>query len=379
MYFIFYRSTSPSARTLVAMNLGHIMKTLFWAALLVVGAAGGGFAYRGNLQEQRASALVISSPEGINEGSFVRLGGTDQWVQIRGEDRNNPVLLVLHGGPGMTYVPFTPLFKSWEKAFTVVLWERRGVGKTYASNGPEPVGTLTFNRMATDGIELAEYLRQRLHKEKIILLGHSVGSVVGVLMAKQRPDLFYAYVGTDQIADMARNEAVSYDMLVKRVAAEGDIKRQKEVADIGPPPYTDADRWFEKQRLISATDPVMKSFENRLFPMIATAPGYSMKEMMAVGQGLKYSAAALLSEMMSLELRKLAITFKLPVIFILAENDVLDPTALAVEYFGMIEAPKKELAILKGAGHSAVLMMPEEFLKELVAKVRPLADVSGRP
>ena len=117
---------------------------------------------------------------------------------------------------------------------------------------------------------------------------------------------------------------------------------------------------------------MVTSFENTLFKMIATAPGYSMKEMMALGQGLKYSAAALLPEMMSLDLRSMGTTFKLPVIFILAENDVLDPTALAVEYFGTIVAPKKELAILKGTGHSAVLINSEEFLRELLERVRPL-------
>ena len=350
----------------------RVFRLIAVAGLSVSGLAVGGLSYRTVLQHQRADALAITAPEGINEASFVRFGGTDQWVQIRGENVNNPVLLILHGGPGMSYVPFTSLFKSWEAHFTVVLWERRGVGKTFALNGEEAPGTLTFSRLAADGIELAELLKGRLHQEKVILLGHSVGSVVGVLMAKQRPDLFHVYVGTDQIVDMARNESVSYDMLAARVAARGDVKLQQQVADIGAPPYTDANRWFEKQRLISATDPVVTSFENTLFKMIATAPGFSMKEMMALGQGLKYSAAALLPEMMSLDLRSMGTTFKLPVIFILAENDVLDPTALAVEYFGTIVAPKKELAILKGTGHSAVLINSEEFLRELLERVRPL-------
>ncbi|MBI4885813.1 MAG: alpha/beta hydrolase [Acidobacteria bacterium] len=355
-----------------------MFKLLAVAGLSATGLAVGMLSYRTILQHERASTLTITASEGIDEGAFVRLGGTEQWVQIRGENVNNSVLLVLHGGPGMSYVPFTALFKSWEQHFTVVQWERRGVGKTLALNGEEPKGSLSFRRLSADGIELAEYLRGRLHQEKLILLGHSVGSVIGVRMVKERPDLFHAYVGTDQIVDMALNESVSYQMLVERVAARGDAKLQQEVADIGAPPYTDVNRWFNKQRLISATDPVVTGFENKLFRMIATAPGYSMKEMMALGQGLKYSAAALLPEMMTLNLRALGATIELPVVFILAENDVLDPTALAVEYFNAIVAPRKDLAMLKGTGHSAVLINSDEFLRELLMRVRPLASARVR-
>src|SRR5262249_13218958 len=159
-------------------------------------------------------ALVVQSPDGIDEALFINVGGLDQWITIRGEDRANPVILMLHGGPGMSYVPFATLFRDWEKHFTIVQWDRRGVGKTYGKNGE--VGSITLNLLASDGIALADSLRRRLGKDRVILIGHSVGSVVGVLMAKQRPDLFYAYVGTDQIADMRKNESVSYRLLRER-------------------------------------------------------------------------------------------------------------------------------------------------------------------
>lgn len=340
-------------------------------ALVVVSA--GGLSYRSLLQHRTAARLEMHQPAAIAEAGFVQIGGVDQWVQIRGEDSLNPVLLILSGGPGMPYTALTPIFKSWEKDFTVVMWDRRGVGKTFARLGAEGTGSITFDGLANDGVELTEYLRRRLHKDKILLLGHSVGSVLGVLMAQAHPELFSAYVGTDQIVDMARNESLSYELLVQRVNAGTDPKLRKEVADLGAPPYTDVNRWFDKQRLISATDPVSKSFENTLFPMIMTAPGYSMKEMAAVGQGLKYSAAALLAEMMSLDIRKRGTSFKTPFILIEAERDVLDPTPLALEYFQSIDAPAKRLAILEGAGHNAVMMKPDVFLAELVALARPFA------
>src|SRR5579871_1755927 len=146
-------------------------------------------------QRQLAQELAIHSPNGIDEAMYVKIGGNEQWIQIRGQDRNNPVLLCLHGGPGATWIPLTALFVPWEKDFTVVQWDQRGAGKTLEVSGASIAATMSVDRMTQDGIEVAEFLRTHLHKDKVILLGHSSGSILGIHIVKQRPDLFYAYVG----------------------------------------------------------------------------------------------------------------------------------------------------------------------------------------
>ncbi|WP_153043293.1 alpha/beta fold hydrolase, partial [Bacillus cereus] len=151
-------------------------------------------------QSKNAKELQINTPNSIIEGYYVKIGGIDQWITIRGENRNNPVLLLIHGGPASTYSIFSPLLRSWEKHFVIVQWDQRGAGKTFGKNGKEGSGTVTFNRRAQDGVEVAEYLRDKLGHRKVILIGSSVGSLIGIMMAKLRPDLFYAYVGTDQNA-----------------------------------------------------------------------------------------------------------------------------------------------------------------------------------
>jgi pimeloyl-ACP methyl ester carboxylesterase len=164
---------------------------------IVVAAAGLGFrAYR---QHLAAETLAIRSPAGVQEGEFVDIGGIKQWVQIRGEDRDNPVLLFVHGGPGGTTLPISSGWRPWEKHFTVVQWDQRGAGRTYGAAGDTLGPTMTLERMTQDGVELAEYLRIHLHKDKIVLVGHSWGSFLGIHIVKQRPDLFYAYVGTGQV------------------------------------------------------------------------------------------------------------------------------------------------------------------------------------
>ncbi len=157
-------------------------------------------------RERNARDYAITAPNGIDEGRYVPLGGIEQWITIRGEDRKNPVLLFLHGGPGDATNPWSyAVFRTWFKSFTVVQWDQRGTGRTLGKSGPSIASTITIERMRDDGIELAEMLRSTLQKDKILLVGHSWGSTLGAFMAKARPDLFSAFVGTGQVADPRRN------------------------------------------------------------------------------------------------------------------------------------------------------------------------------
>ena len=140
--------------------------------------------------------------------------------------RSSCLLFFVHGGPGSTYSIFTPLLRSWEKDFTIVQWDQRGAGKTFRKNGKSGTGILTFDRLTLDGIEIAEFLRDHLGQEKIILVGSSVGSITGTAMAKRRPDLFSAYVGTDQNTSPDASE-LSYQLTLDWLRAAGNTKGVK--------------------------------------------------------------------------------------------------------------------------------------------------------
>src|SRR2546426_10743287 len=126
---------------------------------------------RKSTQRKLAKDLLITAPNGIVEERFIKIGGIDQWITIRGEDRHNPVLFFVHGGPGSTYSIFTPMLRSWEKYFTIVQWDQRGTGKTLRKTGKSGTGILTFDRLTRDGIEIAEFLRNHLGQQKLILVG----------------------------------------------------------------------------------------------------------------------------------------------------------------------------------------------------------------
>src|SRR5262249_37733395 len=153
-----------------------------------------------------------------------------------------------HGGPGEATNPFGyAVFRSWLRHFTVVQWDQRGAGRTLGKNGRSIAETITIDRMTQDGIELAEFLRQLLKKDKIILVGHSWGSILGIFMVKARPEIFSAFVGTGQVANPLRNYAIAYAELLKKARVLGDQNAIKELTAVGPPPYSNG-RGYAVQR-----------------------------------------------------------------------------------------------------------------------------------
>jgi pimeloyl-ACP methyl ester carboxylesterase len=358
------------------LALGLASKGGLAAFGLLALALAGGLAYRAYCQHRNARALAVSTPGGVVDGLFARIGGIDQWIQIRGESRDNPVVLILHGGPGFSYIPFTETFRSWEKHFTVVQWDQRGAGRTFGRNGKAGGGELTIERMSQDGVEVAEFVRKRLGKERVILLAHSWGTILGVRMAVRRPDLFDAYVGTGQIVDMPRNEEVSYDLLLERVRAAGDEKAFKALEGIGRPPYREFKTWMVKGRLAVTHTPPSASGRSlpNVFVAALTTPGYSLKDAYTLFDAFGFSSEALFGELMAYDARRLGTKFETPVFILQGDSDLQSPATLVEEYFSSVEAPRKGLVMLKGEGHTALLTLPDVFLAELLARVRPLAS-----
>jgi pimeloyl-ACP methyl ester carboxylesterase len=341
---------------------GAVALGLAGLAGFVALAWAGALGYRALCQRRTRRALLIG-PDGIDESGYVRIGGMDQWIQIRGEDRRNPVLLFLHGA-GMSMIPFTPLFRDWEKHFTVVQWDRRGTGRTRRRAGRE---RLTFDLMAQDGVEVAEYLRGRLGADPIILLGHSQGSIVGVMMAQRRPDLFRAYVGTGQITDMPRNEPATYRLAVERARTKANTRALRKLQDLGAPPYPRSQTWIAKQRWSFATDPELQAWSKQAPRLVLTAPGLTPRDIYLFNAGIMSYPQPLYEETMSWSAWAYGSRFAIPVYLLHGAADEHTLTSLVREYFAAIEAPAKELILLPGGGHCAVLAQPAAFLAELRA------------
>jgi pimeloyl-ACP methyl ester carboxylesterase len=324
------------------------------------------------LRTRNARDYAVTTPNGIDEANYVKVGGLEQWITIRGEDRRNPVVLFLHGGPGDAINPWAYAgFRNWLKYFTVVQWDQRGAGRTFGRNGAAVASTITVERMVQDGVELAELLSKRLQKDKIVLVGHSWGSILGVFMAKARPDLFHAFVGTGQVADPTRNYAVAYAALVDRASRAGNSEALRELNEVGPPPYKDG-KGFAVQRKWSNLFEGADVFLASTLGFALTAPGYSLGDINDWFDGQGVSAEHLVPQTSVLDPKLLGGEFAVPVFVIQGAEDFTTPTSLAKAYLNSLHAPRKAFVALEGAGHFAVFTKQDAFLKELRARVLPL-------
>jgi len=328
------------------------------------------------MRTRNAQQYAIASPRGIDEATYVTVGGIEQWITIRGWDRDNPVLLFLHGGPGDVTNPWTfALFAPWQKYFTVVQWDQRGAGRTLRKSGPGVAPTITVERMARDGIELTDYLRKHLGKEKIIIVAHSFGSIIGLRMAKAKPDLFYAYVGTGQVADETKNYFAAYDALLKKAKAVGNQEAFDELSRVGPPPYASQPPGggYGVQRKWANAFEGADEFLYGTLGLTLVAPGNSVRDINDSADGQMLSGDRLVPQIRSSGPANLGLEFSIPIFVFQGEEDFTAPTALAQHYLESIKAPRKAFVPINGGGHFAVFMHSDQFLQELVARVRPLA------
>ena len=174
-----------------------------------------------------------STPEGgINEQMYVDINGTKQWISIYGQDKDNSVLLYLHGGPGSPTSPYDYAFtRKWSDVYTVVTWDQRNCGKSYSPDQNDTA--LTYDLMMSDGVEITKYLLDYLGKDKITLLGHSWGTYLGSNLALQYPEYYECYIGTGQLVDFYQNEIAFKEEATKWVGNDEEGKQLIEKLTIG--------------------------------------------------------------------------------------------------------------------------------------------------
>ena len=337
------------------------------AIMLVVGL----LVWRSLQQHAVASGQKIHTPDGIEQAGFVRVGGSDQWVQIRGEHRSNPILLFVHGGPGFSMAPLVPAFRRWEKDFTVVQWDQRDAGRTFSRNGPQPI---SIDQVTRDGLEVADHLRQELGPRPIILVGHSWGSAIGLNMVQRRPDLFAAYVGFGQMVSHDEQEALSYATVLARVRANGDAKAVAELEAIGPPPYSAISELLVERKWLATVDtPAEQTLFKRMTPVVLFTPGMSLKELWDYNAAPKVAQKMAYPDVEKFDARRIGAAFAVPIFILAGDQDLYTPGGGVPRYLAEISAPSKSFVLLKGGGHNVVLTAPDAVLHQLLTRVRPVA------
>lgn len=336
-----------------------------------------------------AALQRIVTPDGVQDAFEVELGGARQAISVRGTDRANPLLLFVHGGPGSVEMPMAWTFqRPWEDYFTVVQWDQRGAGKSYPLNDPQALApTMTLQRYRDDAIELIELLRARYGKRKVILMGHSWGSAVGLAVAQARPDLLHAYVGVGQAISFKDNERVGLDWTLQQARQRGDALALRELQALKP--YPDGTRFTIEQadawRKWSIGWGALAAYrDNADFYFDATrlSPEYAPVDRKAWAAGSAFSVTTLwprLADVSFQDLRRLQV----PVLLFLGRHDYTVPAPIAAAWLQRLQAPHKRVVWFEHSAHLPMVEEPGRMFAALLQHVLPLTkpqpDRSSQP
>ena len=278
------------------------------------------------------------------------INGVDQHLLIRGNDRSNPVILFLHGGPGMPSMFLAHAFqRPLEENFVVVHWDQRGAGKSFSTRtNPELIST---SQLISDAEAVIEYLRGKLGADrKVFLVGHSHGSYLGAIFANRRPDLVEAYIGLGQVADVSREIGIQDEFL------------RRQLSDLGLPADTEISGANREDLLFKTGSEIYG--ETSFIPLILEglkAPEYSLSDVMKVSKGSSFSSENFKRDMIDGPLMAAVTSFEIPVVIAMGDHDMVTPVSLAREYFDVLEAPQKCWVSFEKTAHFPHYEEPDQF------------------
>ncbi len=325
--------------------------------------------------------VKVTASNGIDSIEYVEINGIQQAIHIKGNDQKNPILLFLHGGPGFTEMPVSYRYqKEWEDHFIVVQWDQRSAGKTYVANRDiAPANNDGIKLRVNDCIQLSEFLLARFQKEKLVLTGHSWGSVLGICTIKEKPELFSTFIGIGQLVNLADSEVLGYQQTVSLAEQANNEKDLHTLQKLLPYPnqnqqasYTPefAKKMMSLRKLQGEYEIGMPASYIENFRYFVCSPYYSLRD-------LSYYLTDVFSQNYALyqwlyedfDLRQIDLQFEIPMIFIYGQNDWTTPYSLfEEEVFDRIQSPKKELHILDHAAHRPMNDNPSAFL-EILKKI----------
>lgn len=304
-------------------------------------------------------ALVSFTPPIVNKGSIAELrelsiNGDQQHILIRGKDRNNPVLIFLHGGPGMPAMFLAHAFqRPLENDFVVVHWDQRSSGKSFDAQALDQ--NLSTSVLLEDLLQLINYIDQEFKQSPIILLGHSHGSYLGTLFASHYPNKIDAYVGVGQVASEAKSIDLQNQFL-KQWLADNQL------------PDEDITEQNRENLLFQSGSEIYG--ETSFLPLIKEAlfsTEYTLNDILKVKEGSSFSSKNMNRDMVDGALMDEVLEFSVPMYFIMGQHDMVTPLSLVEEYVQNLSAPVKELIVIDKAAHFPFYSQPNTFAGKLKA------------
>lgn len=317
----------------------------------------------------------------VIEGSIstiekVTIGGLEQYVIIRGASAGKPVMLFIHGGPGSPELAFIEeLNPDIENDFIMVYWEQRGAGKSYSKDVPPE--TMTLEQFIADTREMSEYLIKRFDRNKIFIMGHSWGSLLGILTAHQHPTLYYAYFGIGQVAKQLEGEKISLEWVKEQARERNDQDAIKALSELAFPDLDASDStWLDyllKQRMYVAKFGGSMRNITGMWPMIKmliNAKEYTLAEKVNYMEGSLFSLNHLWREVVEADLLPRIDSMQVPVYIFHGVHDYQTPYSIAKDFYDQLKAPEKELFTFENSAHAPIVEEADKFNSIVREKAR---------
>lgn len=310
----------------------------------------------------------------ISEKCFIQVNGISQGMFISGKDSTKPVLLFIHGGPG---VPEYVISRNYplvlENCFTVCWWEHRGAGLSFSSD--IPLETMNYDQFIMDAIEITNYLRERYNQDKIYLMAHSGGTLFAIQLAEKAPELYHAYIAVSQITNQLESEKLAYSYMVQQFIKASDFKMLKRfkkypIDKINTPSYY-VMRDYPMHKLGIGTTHKMHSVITGVFFPVNLGSEYTIQEKINFWRGKIFNTntAGLWAELVKTDITTKIQELKIPIYFFEGHYDYTTSSILAKEYYKTLKAPMKAFYTFKNSAHSPMFEEPELMQRILINDV----------
>ena len=306
------------------------------------------------LSQVTAFTPAVEGSDPISELRPVTVNGRTEWLSLRGRDRSKPVLLFLSGGPGGSQlVTARHCFADLERDYVVVTWEQPGAAKSYSAINPADI---TLETYLTDGAAVTEILRRKFGQDRIYLMGESWGSALGLMMAREHPEHYRAFIGTGQMVDFLETERIDYQMALEDARRTGNKKLVDKLEEQGPPPYESRIALKTNAYLspLYGTSARTGQLRGATFSTMEGPYGveYGLLDKMAFFWGLYRTFDSVYGRLYPIDLRQSAAEQQIPVHIFHGRYDYNAPTSLVEDYYARLRAPRKSLVYFEHSGHN---------------------------
>lgn len=295
---------------------------------------------------------------------YVSVAGIEHYFLHYKSKPDDPVILFIHGGPGQTESFFAHVAEEYpERNYNIVYYDQRGAGKTWLKNKKSKPD---IAMLKNDLLEIVKYVKKRYGKEKIGILGHSWGSVLGSMFALEHPEHTLFYIGCGQVINIMENEQVGYAHLKDAVMKSGNQKDIRKLQKIGEYPLSYFDmnvyRKMGQIRSLQGKYGLAQKLGKTVVKLWRESPVMGMKDLLPFAAGMTASMQVM-KELMSFDLRKEGMQYQVPVYYVLGEKDFQTPIEISKRYFEELEAPRKKLWLIPDAGHAPMIDNVEDYRK----------------